>query len=64
MKYEFKDNVIISSSDIFYDVFDGGGIVPEELLKNSEQAKQVRQAINVVEDFLSDAIGSGALEVV
>jgi len=49
---EFKDNIDpISTCEFWYDVFDGGYIEPEDLLKNKEDIDKVRNAITLLNQF-------------
>ena len=48
---ELKKNAKLTVSDFWYDLFDGGYIKPEKLLKNKEDINSVREAIEVLEEF-------------
>lgn len=52
---EFKKDIEITTSDFWYDLFQGGYIKPEEILESPEDAKNVRQAINVLKKFYNSA---------
>ncbi len=48
---EFVKKAKISTDDFFYDLFDGGYIKPEKLLKNKDDIKKVQEAISVITEF-------------
>lgn len=61
---KFKDiNEPIYTSDLYYDLFDGGYICPEDLLENVKEAEKVRQAILLIQEFLEEAEDNGAIEL-
>lgn len=62
MKFKKRDEPVFTT-DPYYDLFEGGYVVPEELLEDPEDAKRVRAAMKVLEDFWSHATDSGAVEV-
>lgn len=62
MKFKKLDEPVVSS-DLYYDLFDGGYIKPEEMLKDKEDVKKVNDAIEVIRNFLTEAEGKGAIEV-
>ena len=62
--FEFNDNAAVAvTDDLYYDLFDGGRINPDEMLADPKQAEQVRMAMGVVSRFLSQAETHGALEL-
>ena len=48
---KFKKDAEITTSDFWYDLFDGGYIKPENLLESPEQAKEVNDAMKVLNKF-------------
>jgi len=52
---EFVKKAKIVTDDFFYDLFDGGYIKPEKLLKNQEDIEKVKEAIKVISDFKDSA---------
>lgn len=52
---EFLENAEITTSDFWYDVFEGGYIKPEKLLKSSDDIAKVKEAIAVLEKFYNSA---------
>ncbi|MGP1493783.1 MAG: hypothetical protein ACTTIS_00335 [Streptobacillus sp.] len=46
----------IWTSDLYYDLFEGGYIKPEDLLENEEDIDKVKQAILTINKFLDGAI--------
>lgn len=64
MKFNFKTiEEAIYSTDPYYDLTNGGYIKPSELLTDTEQIKQVEQAIQIVYEFLEQAESNGVLEI-
>ena len=64
MKFNFKTTEeAIYSIDPYYDLTNGGYIKPSELLADTEQIKQVEQAIQIVYEFLEQAESNGVLEI-
>lgn len=47
---------VIWTNDLYYDLFEGGYINPEDLLENKEEADKVKQAILTINEFLDGAI--------
>jgi len=45
----------IQSDDFWYDLFDGGYIKPEKLLKNKEDVAKVKEAMKVLQQFQREA---------
>jgi hypothetical protein len=54
----------ISTSEFWYDLFDGGYIDPENLLESEEDVKQVRRAMQVLQQFYNEAEEQGVLELI
>jgi hypothetical protein len=48
---EFLENANISTDDFYYDLFDGGYIKPENLLKNQEDIDRLISAIATIKEF-------------
>ena len=64
MKFNFKKmEEAIYSTNPCYDLIIGGYITPGELLSDTEQIKQVEQAIQIVYEFLDQAESNGAIEI-
>nr|DAS67731.1 MAG TPA: hypothetical protein [Caudoviricetes sp.] len=64
MKFNFKAiEEAVYSTDLYYDLTNGGYIKPSELLADAEQIKQVEQAIQIVYEFLDQAESNGVLEI-
>jgi len=59
---EFKKGAQVTVSDTYYDLFDGGYIKPEKLLKNKEDVEKVKAAVKLVKEFLDSAIDQGVIE--
>ena len=53
----------IRSDDLYYDLFEGGYIVPSNLLKNLDDYRKVENAINIIRRFLDEAIEKGSIHV-
>ena len=51
MKWVFKENVNCYTEEFWYDLTDGGYIIPEKLLANSEQITKLNEAISIVRSF-------------
>jgi hypothetical protein len=62
-KMTFKKVDTIYSSDLYYDLFDGGYINPEELLEYEDEAVIVMDAINIIKEFLNEAVSNNIIEV-
>jgi len=58
----FKKNARISTSDFLYDLFDGGYIKPEKLLKNKDDINRVNEAMKVIEEFIDAAEAQDVVE--
>lgn len=54
----------VETSELYYDLFDGGYIDPEKFLEDKEQIKQVKDAIKLIESYLEFLKEQGAVEVV
>jgi len=51
---ELKDNIEeFSSSDIYYDFFDGGYLEPEDFLENKEDIEKVNEAAKVLNEYFN-----------
>lgn len=61
MKFK-KDVEPLFTTDLYYDLFDGGYIKPSELLE-PEDADKVNDAIKIIEQFLDKAEANGAIEI-
>lgn len=48
---KLKKDATVTTSDFWYDLFEGGYIVPEDLLENSDDINLVNNAIEVLKDF-------------
>ena len=64
MKFIEVDEPAVCSDDLFYDLFDGGYIKPEELLVDKDDIQKVQSAINLVREFLDGAIEADVVEVI
>lgn len=62
MKFRILDEPVYSSDPLF-DLFDSGYIQPEELLANVEDIDEVNEAIEIIRQFLDEAVSAGVLEV-
>lgn len=63
---EFKDKSEIGdlyTTEIYYDLFEGGYIIPEDILANSDDIATVRNAIDIVKSFIDELIDKDILEV-
>lgn len=63
MEFEFEDIDAICTSDLYYDLFDGGYLNPEKLLVNDEQIQKVYEAMNIIQEYLSQAESAGVIEI-
>lgn len=61
---EFKPLEPVSSDDPLYDLFYGGYIKPEDLLANETDIEAVKEAVELVREFLQEAEEAGVLEVI
>lgn len=57
-----KDAKTVYTSEPWYDLVDGGYIKPDDMLEEKD-AKRVKEAIKLLEQFLSEAEYKGFLEV-
>jgi len=62
MKFK-KEAKPIETSDLYYDLFDGGYIKPDKILEQ-EDAKKVNQAIETIIKFLNEAEIEGLIELI
>ena len=62
MNFKKRDEAIFTS-EVYYDLFEGGYIKPEELLVSETEANIVNTAIGIVRDFLDEAEEAGVLEM-
>ncbi len=57
MKFKNLDEEnVIWTNDLYYDLFEGGYINPEDLLESKEEIDKVKQAIVTINEFLDGAI--------
>jgi hypothetical protein len=49
---------------MYYDLFEGGYIEPEKMLTNSDDIKKVRDAIEVVKQFLKEGEEKGKIIII
>jgi hypothetical protein len=61
MKFEFKKDINVESDGFYYDLFLGGGINPNVMLENEEQAKAVNAAVKLIKSFFDQAEEAGVL---
>jgi hypothetical protein len=59
---EFKKGAKIETSDFYYDLFDGGYIKPDKLLKSKSDVERVKDAIKTIEDFKDSAESNDVIE--
>lgn len=52
---------IITTGDVYFDLFNGGDIEPHEMLE-TEDALKVTQAMSVIVGFVESAIDGGYIE--
>lgn len=57
-----RDAKSITSSDIYYDLFEGGYIKPEEMLEDCLDLQNVRFAIQIIDEFLTKAKDKGLIK--
>ncbi len=65
-KIEWKlkeDYEVVGTSEMYYDLFDGGYIDPENFLDDEEQIKKINDAIKTVESYLKFLEDNGAIEI-
>lgn len=61
MKFK-EDAKSVSSADVYYDLFEGGYIKPEDWLEDSLDLQIVRFAIQTIDEFLIKAEDKGLIE--
>ena len=52
----------LTTNDFWYDLTDGGYIVPEKILKNKDDADAVNKAVETLIKFKQSIINSGVVE--
>jgi hypothetical protein len=62
MDFEFSD-VVMTTDDPYYDLFQGGYIKPRELLVDEHQIATLELAVGLIQEFLEQAGSQGVLEV-
>jgi len=62
MDFKFKKGAEVSTDDFWYDLTSGGYIKPENLLDDPEQAKAVKDAIDLLQSFHDTMEDKGILE--
>lgn len=62
MKFKKLDEPVVSS-DLYYDLFEGGYLEPKNLLKDKKDVKAVEDAIALVKKYLEEAQEAGSIEV-
>ena len=48
---KIKKGLSISTGEFWYDLIDGGYLKPDEICESPEDAKKVKQAVEVIKDF-------------
>lgn len=61
INFKFKEGASVASSEWWYDLAEGY-IDPDELLEDKEQADKVNEAVNLINEFFSQASAAGAIE--
>lgn len=51
----------VHTSDVYYDLFDGGYIKPSKMLADPAEAKAVEDAVGLVRRFLAEAVSADVL---
>ena len=59
---KFKEGASFSTSEFWYGLTAGGYINPDDLLEDSSEAKKVKEAIAVVQEFEYEAASQGIME--
>lgn len=59
---KFK-KVTVFTEDPWYALFDGGYILPEEMLENEKDIKEVRSALDIIRKFIYEAEEKGILKI-
>ena len=49
---KIKKGLQISSDDPYYDLSDGGYLIPGDICENVEDARKVEEAVRILKDFL------------
>ena len=49
---KIKNEIEISTSEPYYDLFEGGYIKPAEILEDEKDIEKVREAIAIISEFL------------
>lgn len=49
--YKIKENCEASTSEFWYDLFDGGNISPKEILEDANDIKEVEDAVKILKKF-------------
>lgn len=63
IQFEFNpEQGVMYTDDPLYDLFEGGYIHPEDMLTNPEQVERVKDAVEVVRQFLDAAFKEGYLD--
>jgi flagellar motility protein MotE (MotC chaperone) len=52
---KFKKDAEVTTSDFWYDLFDGGYIKPHKLLEDKSEADKVEEAMKTLEKFKESA---------
>lgn len=58
----FKDRNSVASSEWYYDLFEGGYLEPEDFLEDEEDIKKVQDAMEIINNYLSNLEDEGLLE--
>lgn len=64
MEDKYKDDVIadgVLSVDFYYDIFEGGYIVPSKILKDDKRIEELEKAILLIEDWKIELYNDGVL---
>lgn len=63
MKFKPKPEEPVYTSELYYDLFEGGYIQPDEMLEHEGDWQEVYDAMVVINTFIDLAKGAGHLEV-
>lgn len=66
MKIKFKkkkDVDVIPTSEPYYDLMDGGYLEPENFVADDEQVKQIKEAIELVKNYMHGLKEKGLIEI-
>ena len=64
MSFNFKkDAESVSSSEIYYDLFEGGYLRPERFLEDPYQVQKVNDAVSTIEQYLHQLMSAELLDV-